>query len=161
METIEQSRVFMQKSLTSVNPKIDKYAILLRASPDLKPASRVETGAQSPRMIGLLGTVGDGTEMVYMLHVDFWGKGYMTEALQAFVGKNGIFWDLKERSHIKSLVARIDTENIGSMKTIAKVGAREGELLKKDYALAKDKENDGEILVERLRDLVCWYVDRP
>lgn len=151
----------MQKSLTSVNPKIDKYAVLLR--PDAKPktASRAEMYDHPPRMIGLLGTVGDGTEMVYMLHVDFWGKGYMTEALRAFVGKDGIFWDLKERSHIKTLVARIDTESIGSMRTIAKVEARKGELLEKDYGLAKDKEDDGEVPVESLRDSICWYVDRP
>ncbi|PVH88874.1 hypothetical protein DL98DRAFT_158389 [Cadophora sp. DSE1049] len=112
-------------------------------------------------MIGLLGTVGDGTEIVYMLHVDFWGKGYMIEALRAFVGKDGIFWALKERSHVKSLVARIDTEDIGSMKTIAKVGARKGELLEKEYGLAKDKGDDREVPVEMLRDSICCYVDRP
>lgn len=96
MKNIEDSRVFMQKSLTSVNPKIDKYGILLRPNPN----STVVEGKveQNPRMIGLLGTVGDGTEMVYMLHCDFWGKGYMTEAMRAFVGEDGIFWALESKS---------------------------------------------------------------
>ncbi|KAK0110704.1 hypothetical protein ONS96_002303 [Cadophora gregata f. sp. sojae] len=161
METTEQSRTFMQKSLISVNPKIDKYAILLRPAPGSEIKSGTENGGHSPRMIGLLGTVGNGTEMVYTLHCDFWGKGYMTEALRAFVGKHGIFWSLKERSHVKSLVAKIDTEIIGSMKTIAKVGARKGELLEKEYALAKDKGSDGEVPREKLRDLMCWYVEQP
>lgn len=180
----------MQKSLTSVNPKIDKYAILLRPDPDPEIRDEAEIKCTTPRLIGLLGTVGDGMELVYMLHCDFWEKGFMTEALTVFVGKEGIFWGLesksfyfyllirkarvseywgtaftdllyKDRSLVKSLVARIDTENVGSMKTIAKVGARKGELLVKDYGLAKDRGADGEVPVEKLRDTIRWYVDRP
>ncbi|KAL5317515.1 hypothetical protein ACEPPN_014610 [Leptodophora sp. 'Broadleaf-Isolate-01'] len=161
MQTLEQSRIFMQKSLTSVNPKIDKYAILLRPDPDPEIRDEAEIKCTTPRLIGLLGTVGDGMELVYMLHCDFWEKGFMTEALTVFVGKEGIFWGLENRSLVKSLVARIDTENVGSMKTIAKVGARKGELLVKDYGLAKDRGADGEVPVEKLRDTIRWYVDRP
>ncbi|KAG4442046.1 hypothetical protein IFR05_002440 [Cadophora sp. M221] len=161
MQTVEESRIFMQKSLTSVNPRIDKYAILLRHDPCTELRNDEERKDVALRMIGLLGTVGDGMELVYMLHCDFWGKGYMTEALKAFVGKEGIFWGLESRSQVKSLVARIDAENVGSMKTIAKVGARKGELLVKDYGLAKDRGPDGEVPVEKLRDAIRWYVDRP
>ncbi|KAH7336267.1 hypothetical protein BKA65DRAFT_506014 [Rhexocercosporidium sp. MPI-PUGE-AT-0058] len=108
MDTLEKSTEFMQKSLTSAYPKIDKYAILLRPDQDTVLETETEREGErnraEPRMIGLLGTVGDGTELVYMLHCDFWGKGYMTEALRAFVGKEGIFWGLKSKffyfSHI-------------------------------------------------------------
>ncbi|KAH9224623.1 GNAT domain-containing protein [Leptodontidium sp. 2 PMI_412] len=156
MQTLEQSRIFMQKSLTSVNPKIDKYTILLRPDPDPEIRDEAEIKCTTPRLIGLLGTVGDGMELVYMLHCDFWEKGFMTEALTVFVGKEGIFLGIgdKNRSLVKSLVARIDTENVGSMKTIAKVGARKGELLVKDYGLAKDRGADGEVPVEKLRDTI-------
>lgn len=33
-------------------------------------------------------------EIGYMLHVDHWRKGYMSEALQTYIGPKGIFWEL-------------------------------------------------------------------
>jgi RimJ/RimL family protein N-acetyltransferase len=45
-------------------------------------------------MIGLVGTKGNGDELVYMIHCDYWKKGYMTEALNAFGGPEGVFWRL-------------------------------------------------------------------
>lgn len=125
-----------------------------------------------PRMIGLIGTVGDGTGMVYMIHCDFWGKGYMTEALGAFVVEQGIFWELevshysshirssgwmsggtlltlKDQSHVKSLVARIDTENVGWMKTIEKIGARENRCLSSTSNMLHTPYLAGNVLMVR------------
>lgn len=52
-----------------------------------------------PRMIGVVGTKGETenegeAEMAYMLYCDFWKKGYMTEALIAFAGPEGVYWSL-------------------------------------------------------------------
>lgn len=58
-------------------------------------------------------------------------------------------------------MAQIDTRNVGSMKTIAKVGARKGGHIEKAYALARDRGPDGEIEEGKKRDVICWYVDRP
>jgi len=66
-----------------------------------------------------------------------------------------------DRKNIKTILARIDTENIASQKVIQKVGARKGETLFKDYGLAKDKGPDGVVPEEKLRDADCWYIDRP
>ncbi len=58
-------------------------------------------------------------------------------------------------------MAKIDTQNVGSMRTIAKISAREGEKLERSYALARDKGPDGHIAEEKKRDVICWYVNRP
>lgn len=55
----------------------------------------------------------------------------------------------------------IDEENVSSVKTIAKVGARRGEKWPKSYVLARDRHKDGIVPEEKLRGLVCWYIDRP
>ncbi len=75
-----------------MNPKIDKYGIML------KPDPTVGGGKNPPKLIGLVGTVREGDEMGYMLHCDYWGKGYMTEALRAFAGPEGVFWSLPSES---------------------------------------------------------------
>jgi hypothetical protein len=60
------------------------------------------------------------------------------------------------------LVAVIDTENIASIKTIAKVWGRGvGEVRRTEYGLPRDRGPDGVVPAEKLRDMVFWYVDRP
>jgi hypothetical protein len=48
-------------------------------------------------MIGVIGTIDEGDEMVYMLHCDYWNKGYMSEALATLAGREGVFWKLPSR----------------------------------------------------------------
>ncbi|KAF4637242.1 hypothetical protein G7Y89_g835 [Cudoniella acicularis] len=85
MKTLTDSQTWLQQSFTAVNPHIDKYAILLRPSfpSSLSPEAETET---PPKMIGLIGTIGIGTEMVYMLHHSYWIKG--------FLHMNPAFWTL-------------------------------------------------------------------
>jgi hypothetical protein len=59
------------------------------------------------------------------------------------------------------LKARIDPENVGSTKSIAKIGARKGETVLKSYELARDRGADGKVPEEKKRDMVWLYVDRP
>lgn len=68
---------------------------------------------------------------------------------------------VKDRKHIASLVAMIDDDNIPSKKTIAKVGGRRRERIVSEYGLARDQGPNGVVPVEKLRDVICWYVDRP
>jgi RimJ/RimL family protein N-acetyltransferase len=189
MQTLSDSLSFLQQSLTSVNPSIDKYAILLKPSPSSSSASTSATPIinqpKPAKMIGIMGTkdTEDELEILYMLHCDYWTKGYMTEALIAVFGTEGLYWSLpsssnfsfsinsicltpfsliiQARKSIKTLKAQIDVENIGSRKVIAKIGAREGETRLKSYELARDRGADGKVPEEKRRDMVWWYVDRP
>jgi len=90
MKTLDEAKIRIQQDFTDVNPDIDKYAILLRPN---SGASNRET----PKMIGLIGTADKGHEIVYMLHCDHWNKGYMTEALNAIAGPEGLFWKLPSK----------------------------------------------------------------
>jgi len=63
------------------------YAIMLR--PDSSIAQ--ETELQKPKMIGIIGTKNE-LEIAYKLHPDYWGKGYMSEALAMFLR---MFWSLE------------------------------------------------------------------
>lgn len=88
MQTLAHSSEWIKESLTSLNPKIDKYAIILKSS--------VESGG-NPKMIGLVGTKDPGDEIVYMLNHPYWRQGYMSEAIVAFAGPEGIFWKLESK----------------------------------------------------------------
>jgi hypothetical protein len=75
-------------------PEADKFAILLRPDSD--------TNKESPKMIGIVGTKAK-PELAYTIHSEYANKRYMTEALNAFVGPKGIFWDLPGRFFLINL----------------------------------------------------------
>ena len=69
---------------TPEKPYVEVYAILL------KPLT-VE-GDTKAKMIGTVGTPRNepaGAEIGYGLHPDYWGKGYMSEAVKLFIG---LYW---------------------------------------------------------------------
>ncbi|TVY91192.1 hypothetical protein LAWI1_G003910 [Lachnellula willkommii] len=72
-------------------PWSEGWAILLRP---LRPLSKVDEqenfGEESPKpkMIGFVAVVREG-EIGYRIHPDWWGKGYMAEALAMFLD---LFW---------------------------------------------------------------------
>jgi len=75
---------------TDIEPWKKVYAILLRPDPlsQVAGSSLATTEVEKPRMIGVLGSPREA-ELAYKLHPDFWGKGYMSEALKAFIE---IYW---------------------------------------------------------------------
>jgi ribosomal-protein-alanine N-acetyltransferase len=76
----------MQESLpTPEKPWNQRWAILLRPLPGFQ-----EENAK-PRMIGVIGIVRE-QEIGYKVHPDFWGKGYMTEALRMFID---VYWKME------------------------------------------------------------------
>jgi ribosomal-protein-alanine N-acetyltransferase len=76
----------MQDSLpTAEKPWNQRWAILLRQLPGSQENS------DKPRMIGIIGIVRE-QEIGYKVHPDFWGKGYMTEALKMFIN---LYWKME------------------------------------------------------------------
>lgn len=66
-------------------------------------------------------------EIGYCLHPESWNQGYMTEAARAFIDFGFREWDMHR------IFARIDLENIGSIRVVEKCGMRrEGHLFKSD-----------------------------
>lgn len=92
----------LQQSIDWIQHKIlDKADSVLNFSIELlptasSPSSHSSTTAASTtaaprnRVIGAVGAV-RGPEVGYMLHPDFWGQGYATEALAAFIP---MFWTI-------------------------------------------------------------------
>ncbi|KUJ23265.1 uncharacterized protein LY89DRAFT_663718 [Mollisia scopiformis] len=150
MKTLEQSSDWMKQAFSVENPNLDKFAIIIKPQFD---AFHTEERGTQPRMIGICGTLGEGAEIMYMLDHHYWRKGYATEALNSLVGPEGTFWKFPNRKHIKTLTAHIDADNLASIKTIAKVGGREGERQVKCYSLARDRSEDGMVPKEKLRDM--------
>lgn len=72
-------------------PWNQRWAIMLRpatAGDDVLPRENGLIEKLKPQMIGLIGIVRKD-EIGYKIHPDFWGKGYMPEALALFVD---FFW---------------------------------------------------------------------
>ena len=69
---------------TPEKPWLENYARILKDS--------VSEHTGKPKVIGSVGTPRDGpagAEIGYGLYPDYWGKGYMSEALKLFIG---IYW---------------------------------------------------------------------
>ncbi|PQE07217.1 fasciclin domain family protein [Rutstroemia sp. NJR-2017a BVV2] len=94
---------------------IDKFGVLLRGVEG-------EGDAGLPKMIGFIGTnrpSPQGLEFGYCFNYEYWGKGYATEATRMFLD---VYWGLE--------VAKVDPDNIASLKIVERIGGRKGEVLK-------------------------------
>ena len=180
LNDVDQARSHIKTLLEQ--SEADKFAILLRPDSD--------ASEEQLKMIGFVGTKSK-TELTYTIHSEYGNKGYMTEALNAFVGLEGFYWDLpgkllihptylmllssssycdvklmlmlldEERRHIQTLKCQVDPDNVTSLKLVQRIGAREGERRVKAYPLYRDRGPDGRIAREKFRDLVVWWIDRP
>ena len=74
---------------TAEQPWNRRWAIILRSRSDMVGS---ESGGE--KMIGVIGTPRKA-DIGYKLHPDYWGKGYMSEALKLFLemwwGMEGMF----------------------------------------------------------------------
>lgn len=79
----------MQAETKATNPKIENFAILLKDS---------ESEHSKLRMIGKVGIFQFPAEIAWMLHPDFWGKGYASEAVEGYLDW---YWkhECKDDSH--------------------------------------------------------------
>ncbi len=75
----------MLERLPSIEkPWSERFAIILKDE-------RQKKGDGKLRMIGIIGPPKERC-LGYMLHPEFWGKGYMTEGLKAYLE---LFWENK------------------------------------------------------------------
>ena len=85
-KSIEETKeMLLSRTPTPEKPWMEIYAILLKSS----VASNT---SDKPRMIGTCGVPRSeslGAEMGYGIHPDFWGAGYMSEALKLFIS---LYW---------------------------------------------------------------------
>ncbi|KAH3920414.1 hypothetical protein HBI56_069710 [Parastagonospora nodorum] len=109
----------------------------------------LDTKSSSPRVIGLIGAVRT-PEIGYMFNSSYWGKGYATEALRAFIplffehfsGKEGQFLDYTE--------ALTDPELVSSQNVLVKAG----------FKLYERKEKDFENPILGIRDTLVYRMER-
>ena len=91
----ETLTLILNSQPTPERPWNKRWAILLRPDPSTPPPEE----NQKPRMIGVVGTPRE-SEVAYKLHPDYWGKGYMSEALAMFIK---LFWQLEGQNHHNSM----------------------------------------------------------
>lgn len=116
---------------------------------ELLPGANGETST-GPRVIGLIGAV-RAPEVGYMLNANYWGKGYATEALRAFLP---LFFDHfcgGEQPRYEYAEAHTDPELIASHNVLQKVG----------FTLFELREKDFENPLLGLRDTLVYRIHRP
>lgn len=67
-------------------------------------ATELATEEQKMKMIGIIGLSYSPNNVGYKIHPDYWGKGYMTEALRLFID---MFWTLEGLSAVSTLVSTV------------------------------------------------------
>lgn len=120
-----------------------------RAIMDRLRVSLAETGAEfviefENRVIGRAG-VWRIAEIGYMLHPDYWRRGFMFEALSALVP-----YAFDRLPQIDALTAEMDSRNIASARLLAKLGFRKTHLARNTYIVNGD-----------WCDSVFWRLARP
>jgi RimJ/RimL family protein N-acetyltransferase len=109
-----------------------------------------ESSRDQPRVIGLIGAV-RAPEVGYMLNADYWGKGYATEALRAFMV---LFFDHfagGEHDRYDYAEAHTDPELESSQNVLSKVG----------FKLYEKREKDFENPILGWRDTLVFRMARP
>jgi RimJ/RimL family protein N-acetyltransferase len=110
----------------------------------------ISQNCSHPRVIGLIGAV-RAPEVGYMFNRNYWGKGYATEALRAFMpmffahfsGQDGqMFYEYAE--------AHTDPELVASHNVLVKAG----------FELAEVREKDFDNPVLGLRDTLVYRMSR-
>jgi RimJ/RimL family protein N-acetyltransferase len=103
-----------------------------------------------PSVIGLIGAV-RAPEIGYMLNYNYWGKGYATEALRAFMPMFFDWYSGGKQGRFEFAEAFTDTELVASQHILEKVGFR----------FVEKREKDFENPVLGLRDTLVYRMDRP
>lgn len=112
--TIDQTKSYLNRMMEpSTNGDVEFVIVLPASNPLDHPSS---TAVSKEKVIGTAGIWDEANgEIELMLHRDFWGHGYMSEALTAMIP---IFW----QKGLEKLVADVDPRNEGSLKVLNKLG---------------------------------------
>jgi RimJ/RimL family protein N-acetyltransferase len=101
--------------------------------------------SSAPRVIGLVGAV-RAPEVGYMLNTEYWGKGYATEALRAFLPLFFEHYSGGEQGRFEYAEALTDTELVSSQNVLKKSG----------FKLVERREKDFQNPALGLRDTLVW-----
>ena len=147
-KTVAQTRKWIRKIRDTYNNLL--LCIELRTNAVVLP--REHPHAQSPKAIGFLSAIGFpgalyGPEIGYGINCELRGRGYMSEALRAFVAA---YWDIFPEGHPgldgdakNTLIARTTLENGASQTVLRRCGF--------EYWVGEEVRNKG----KRIR--VVWY----
>jgi RimJ/RimL family protein N-acetyltransferase len=91
-----------------------------------------EEAPTGTRIIGLIGAV-RAPEVGYMLNTNYWGKGFATEALQAFLPLFFAHYSGGEQGRFEFAEARTDSELVSSQRVLLKCGFVFERLFEKDF----------------------------
>ncbi|KAF2821764.1 acyl-CoA N-acyltransferase [Ophiobolus disseminans] len=103
----------------------------------------------SPRVIGLMGAV-RAPEIGYLFNADYWGKGYATEAIRAFMPLFFEHYSGDESARYEYAEALTDPELVSSQNVLVKVG----------FKLHDKREKDFENPILGLRDTLVYRMFR-
>lgn len=112
--------------------------------------SAMERSPTEPRVIGLIGAV-RSPEVGYMFNQSYWGKGYATEAMKAFLTLFFDYYSGGERERFEYAEAHVDTELVSSQNVLKKAG----------FQLLEKREKDFENPVLGTRDTLIFRLPRP
>lgn len=142
--------------------KRDRYSFAVVLRNETLTAEEIKDGEDGGKeqvkgkVIGLMGA-NSYPEIGYTFNPEYSGQGYATEALQAFIPK--LFERMSSDSADSSAagqawdyaIARVDVENVSSMRLLERCGWTRGEITKNEYANP----------VLGLRDAVAYRIARP
>ncbi|KAI9811140.1 MAG: hypothetical protein M1827_005591 [Pycnora praestabilis] len=159
-EVMKWSRRLLNTELSQTQAWIDtelakpnhcRYIVELLPVPSSEETHQ-GTSQGIPQVIGIIAITGP-PEIGYMFHRDFWGKGYATEAVAAFLQ---FYWrrvppQTADGEGYDFADAKIDPENGGSLRVAEKCG----------FTFWMRLKDEVEIPALGLRDAIVMRVPRP